>query len=89
MLAIYRTFASVNITGRFDEELVGVLPTSVRFICHNGKLPSFLFFCRVWLWFLVCPARFAFGPVTEGALWFWKTPYNAFNPLIPLSVTDF
>ncbi|KAF2796240.1 glyoxylate reductase [Melanomma pulvis-pyrius CBS 109.77] len=36
VLAIYRTFASVDITGRFDEELVGVLPTTVRFICHNG-----------------------------------------------------
>ena len=36
-LAIYRTFASASITGRVDEELVGSLPKSVKFICHNGK----------------------------------------------------
>ncbi|KAK1535703.1 D-isomer specific 2-hydroxyacid dehydrogenase [Colletotrichum paranaense] len=34
--AIYRTFASVHITGRIDAELVAVLPSSVDFICHNG-----------------------------------------------------
>jgi hypothetical protein len=27
----------VDLTGRFDEELVEVLPKSVRFVCHNGK----------------------------------------------------
>jgi hypothetical protein len=37
VLAIYRTFESVEITGRFDEELVKSLPTSVKFICHNGE----------------------------------------------------
>ncbi|OCK83059.1 hypothetical protein K432DRAFT_379826 [Lepidopterella palustris CBS 459.81] len=36
VVAAYRTFASVNITGLFDEELVKVLPESLRFICHNG-----------------------------------------------------
>jgi glyoxylate reductase len=36
VLVIYRTFESVEITGRFDEELVASLPTSVKFICHNG-----------------------------------------------------
>ncbi|EXF78347.1 D-isomer specific 2-hydroxyacid dehydrogenase [Colletotrichum fioriniae PJ7] len=34
--AIYRTFASVHITGRIDAELVAALPSSVGFICHNG-----------------------------------------------------
>ncbi|KAK1463903.1 D-isomer specific 2-hydroxyacid dehydrogenase [Colletotrichum melonis] len=34
--AIYRTFASVHITGRIDAELVAALPSSVDFICHNG-----------------------------------------------------
>ncbi|GJC92850.1 D-isomer specific 2-hydroxyacid dehydrogenase [Colletotrichum higginsianum] len=34
--AIYRTFASVKITGRIDAELVAALPESVGFICHNG-----------------------------------------------------
>ncbi|PSN73114.1 glyoxylate reductase [Corynespora cassiicola Philippines] len=33
---IYRTFASVGITGRFDQEIVEALPATVRFICHNG-----------------------------------------------------
>ena len=42
MLVIYRTFASVEITGRFDEELLEVLPKSVRFVCHNGMLKSSL-----------------------------------------------
>jgi hypothetical protein len=37
VLAIYRTFESVEITGRFDEELLESLPTSVKFICHNGE----------------------------------------------------
>ncbi|MCJ1335974.1 hypothetical protein MMC09_001248 [Bachmanniomyces sp. S44760] len=35
-VAIYRTFQSVSITGRFDEELLSVLPKGVRFVCHNG-----------------------------------------------------
>ncbi|KAF2651914.1 glyoxylate reductase [Lophiostoma macrostomum CBS 122681] len=35
-LVIYRTFDSVDITGRFDEELVNVLPESIKFVCHNG-----------------------------------------------------
>ncbi|KAF2002917.1 glyoxylate reductase [Amniculicola lignicola CBS 123094] len=36
VFVIYRTFASVGITGRFDDELVNVLPDTVKFICHNG-----------------------------------------------------
>ncbi|KAI5781515.1 D-isomer specific 2-hydroxyacid dehydrogenase [Geopyxis carbonaria] len=36
VVAIYRTFDSVKITGRFDEELVALLPSSIKFICHNG-----------------------------------------------------
>ncbi|WYZ35285.1 hypothetical protein EsH8_I_001561 [Colletotrichum jinshuiense] len=36
VVAIYRTFASVKITGRIDAELVAALPSSVGFICHNG-----------------------------------------------------
>ncbi|WVQ79939.1 hypothetical protein IAT38_002040 [Cryptococcus sp. DSM 104549] len=37
--AIYRHFKaseSIKITGRFDEELVSRLPSTVKFICHNG-----------------------------------------------------
>lgn len=36
VLVVYRTFESVELTGRFDEELVRLLPASVKFICHNG-----------------------------------------------------
>lgn len=36
VLVTYRTFNSVDITGRFDEELVPLLPKSLRFVCHNG-----------------------------------------------------
>lgn len=32
----YRTFESVELTGRFDKELVKSLPESLRFVCHNG-----------------------------------------------------
>jgi hypothetical protein len=51
VLVIYRTFASVDITGRFDEELVEVLPKSVRFVCHNGMLRlRFLYhYVRFWI----------------------------------------
>jgi len=36
VLVAYRTFNSVDITGKFDEELVALLPESLKFICHNG-----------------------------------------------------
>ncbi|KAF8456777.1 D-isomer specific 2-hydroxyacid dehydrogenase [Kalaharituber pfeilii] len=36
VIATYRTFDSVSITGRFDEELVNALPESLKFICHTG-----------------------------------------------------
>ncbi|KAF1989395.1 glyoxylate reductase [Aulographum hederae CBS 113979] len=36
VVAAYRTFNSVDITGRFDEELVQVLPSSFKWLCHNG-----------------------------------------------------
>ncbi|KAM3071180.1 glyoxylate reductase [Clarireedia jacksonii] len=36
VLAAYRTFASVAITGLFDEELISVLPKSLKYIAHNG-----------------------------------------------------
>lgn len=37
VVATYRTFESIDITGRFDEELIALLPESLRFICHNGR----------------------------------------------------
>jgi hypothetical protein len=37
VVATYRTFASVEITGVFDAELVQLLPESLKFICHNGE----------------------------------------------------
>jgi len=35
-LVVYRTFESVEFTGRFNEEVVWALPASVKFVCHNG-----------------------------------------------------
>lgn len=35
-VAAYRTFGSFSITGMIDEEVVSVLPKSLKFICHNG-----------------------------------------------------
>lgn len=32
----YRTFDSVALTGRIDAELLEALPSSLKFICHNG-----------------------------------------------------
>lgn len=37
VVAAYRTFGSVSITGMFDKELVEVLPKSWKFLSHNGK----------------------------------------------------
>jgi glyoxylate reductase len=36
VVAAYRTFQSVAITGLIDEELVSILPKSLKFIAHNG-----------------------------------------------------
>jgi hypothetical protein len=36
VVAAYRTFDSVTITGRIDSELVENLPKSLKFIAHNG-----------------------------------------------------
>ncbi|KAG6010808.1 hypothetical protein E4U21_004196 [Claviceps maximensis] len=32
----YRTFASFDVTGRIDDELLDALPSSLKFLCHNG-----------------------------------------------------
>ncbi len=37
VIVAFRTFYSIKITGMFDEELVSVLPKSLKFICHNGE----------------------------------------------------
>jgi hypothetical protein len=38
VVAAFRTFPSVSITGLFDEELVNSLPKSWRFLAQNGML---------------------------------------------------
>lgn len=47
-IVIYRTFDSVDITGRFDEELVNLLPESVKFVCHNGESKFPISVCSTW-----------------------------------------
>lgn len=37
VVAAYRTFPSVSITGVWDEELVQALPDSFKMVAHNGK----------------------------------------------------
>ena len=37
VVAAFRTFGSISITGLFDEELVNVLPKSWRFLAQNGR----------------------------------------------------
>lgn len=39
-VAAFRTFPSVSITGRIDEELVPYFPLSMKFLCHNGNQVS-------------------------------------------------
>jgi glyoxylate reductase len=36
VVAAYRTFQSVAITGKIDEELIPILPNTLKFIAHNG-----------------------------------------------------
>lgn len=36
MVAAYRTFGSVNVTGLFDSELINALPRSWRYLAHCG-----------------------------------------------------
>jgi hypothetical protein len=43
---ICRTFASVDTTGRFDEELISCLPASVKFVCHTGMFTDTFTFCK-------------------------------------------
>jgi len=40
IVAALRTFPSVSITGRIDEELVSYLPTSIKFLCHIGLVTA-------------------------------------------------
>lgn len=43
VVAAYRTFMSVAITGMVDEELVSHLPKSLKFMAHNGmERPGFM-----------------------------------------------
>lgn len=37
VVAIYRTIGSVTLTGLVDEELLNVLPSSLRYITHCGE----------------------------------------------------
>lgn len=37
VVAAYRTFVSVGITGLWDEELINILPKSMKFVAHNGE----------------------------------------------------
>jgi glyoxylate reductase len=36
VVATYRTFQSVAITGLIDEELIAALPKGLKYIAHNG-----------------------------------------------------
>jgi glyoxylate reductase len=43
VVATYRTFQSVAITGLIDEELIAALPKGLKFIAHNGTASTY---CR-------------------------------------------
>lgn len=38
VVAVYRTFPSVSVTGHWDEELVQALPESLKLVAHNGTV---------------------------------------------------
>jgi hypothetical protein len=72
VLVAYRTFDSYDITGRIDEEVVAVLPQSLKFICHNGRLCS----C-----FWLCVLRFAAREKRE-----WRSDYPSYGDNILLGM---
>ena len=37
VLVTFRQFASISVTGLWDEELIKELPKSLKFVCHNGE----------------------------------------------------
>lgn len=41
VVVAYRTFDSVTQTGLFDEELVNILPASMKYLAHCGTLSSY------------------------------------------------
>jgi hypothetical protein len=47
ILVAFRTFDSIEISGLFDEELVQVLPESLKFVCHNGMFLTQSLTCAV------------------------------------------
>lgn len=44
VVAAYRTFGSVSITGLIDEGLVNALPKSWKYLAHNGECGSLIAF---------------------------------------------
>ncbi len=40
-MAAYGTFGSFAITVMIDEEVVAVLPKTLKYICHNGMILHF------------------------------------------------
>ncbi|KAK9459332.1 D-isomer specific 2-hydroxyacid dehydrogenase [Lipomyces oligophaga] len=36
VVAVYRTFRSIAITGRIDAELIQEFPSTLKYVCHNG-----------------------------------------------------
>lgn len=43
VVAAFRSFTSLGITGVFDEEILSVMPSTFKFLCQNGMLKSFIF----------------------------------------------
>lgn len=37
VVAAFRSFTSATITGRFDEEILSVMPKSFKFLAQNGR----------------------------------------------------
>ena len=78
VIAVFRTFQSVAMTGRWDESLCSKLPKTIKFLSHNGKefeaLISFSFGVR-------CNVISAPRPPEQS-----KMPYQAPFPCLHLIV---
>lgn len=72
VVAAYRTFGSVNITGLIDEELVNALPKSWKYLAHNGKVVVLLIIVKrspcAWLFFTLIRKVMPPAVMTSGML---------------------
>jgi hypothetical protein len=84
VVAAYRTLESVCITGLIDEELVQVLPKSLRFLANCGML-VFFFFSSFSFLFAASPVYDQSRPLCESCFYLViRIPFRFLQILFPL-----